>query len=273
MAATDQLRKNLDATPLYALVGAADVAVSGVRDALTRVGERAGSVLTELSPKNVQTRISGAVVDVRDQALSLPSLATQRYEAVTGDLENSYNELSDGYIEFAERGEKVIGDLRRQPVAQKLSSRVDGAVDQSRSAVKSARKTARDTQETAVSTAFAARKEAAKGVAGLAGRVGSQAGKVEAEATTAVHSNAAKEGAAKPAAKKPGRKPARKAIASKAGARKATASKSTAKAPAKKAPAKRTTAKKTAPAKTTQSAQTTPAASAQATPAAASEQA
>ncbi|WP_265443513.1 hypothetical protein [Flexivirga meconopsidis] len=230
------LKKTLDPAPFYALVGVADYAVENVRETLDSAAGAAAAFRSELAPKNVQTRIVSTVNGVREQVEALPSVATQRYESVAGGFERTYDELAKGWDGLVERGENVTRELRNQPAAKKLTEQVDDVTDRGRAAVAQARKTVSDTQDTAVSAVFAARKEAAKGVAELAGRVGDEAAELEAEAKTAQRSNAAKEGAAKPTAKRP----TRRAVTKKATAKKTTAKK----APAKKSAAKKTTAKK-----------------------------
>lgn len=228
-------------SPFYALIGAADAAVETVRNSVDTATESALSLRDELTPENVQERILNTVNDVRDQIFALPSLATERYELVAGNVERAYDDFAKSYLDFAQRGAEVTRE----------------ATEQGRAVVTAARANASETGDSTLAAVFGVRKEAAKGVERLAGLVGRNATAVEAEAETVVRSNAAKQGAAK--------RPSRSSVAKKATATKTTAKKPVAKkAPAKKtaakkAPAKKaTTAKKTAPAKTTAAVPTLP---------------
>ena len=199
MATKFDLKKSITgATPLYAAVGAADTVYTTVRDRALTVG-------AELKPSAVQVRFTKQIADVREQVEALPATATKV-------IDDASIEAGDQYVTLAKRGEKVVKSLRKQ---------VDGIETTARKQAKdvrsTARKTAKDAQTTAVSTLAAGRKDAAKVVADVAG-------KVEDEARAEVRSNAAKEGAAT-------KRPARKTVAKKATARKTTARK----APAKKA--------------------------------------
>ncbi|GGB43567.1 hypothetical protein GCM10011492_38200 [Flexivirga endophytica] len=225
-------------SPFYALVGAADAAVENVRNTFDSATETAQSLRGELSPENVQERILNTVNDVRDQIFALPSLATERYELVAGNVERAYDEFAQNYLEFAQRGVEVTR----------------GATEQGRAAVSTARETVSETGDNAFVRVLGARKEAAKGVERLAGLVGRNADAVEAEAETVVRSTAAKQGAAK--------RPTRSSVAKKAGSTKTAAKKPV----AKKAPAKKVTAKKAPAKKTTAAKKTTPAKTTAATP-------
>jgi hypothetical protein len=214
-------------SPFYALIGAADAAVETVRNSVDSATESALSLRAELTPESVQERILNTVNDVRDQIFAIPSLATERYELVAGNVERAYDDFAKSYLDYAQRGVEVTRE----------------ATEQGRAVVSAARANASETGDSTLAAVFGVRKEAAKGVERLAGLVGRNADVVEAEAETVVRSNAAKQGAAK--------RPSRSSVAKKATSRKATAAKPVAKkAPAKKAPAKKTAAKK-APAKKT----------------------
>lgn len=93
----------LDRSPFYALVGAADLAVSTVRTSL----ESASAFRDELTADQVQDRIVNTVNDVREQLATIPALATERYEAVAGTVERAYDEVAKGYLELVQRGEEL----------------------------------------------------------------------------------------------------------------------------------------------------------------------
>ena len=203
----DNQGRRPDLSALYALVGVADYAVSQARDAVDNATERVAEFGGELRPSAVQARVSKAAGDVREQILDvlvqleqLPADVQERVGNVSADLEDSYHD-------FADRGERVVEDLRNQPAAKRLSSAADEVAEETRSAVSRARRTAEevsaDVQNRAVGTAQAGRKQAAKGVAALAGQVedaadaiSDTAAEVQDDADTVKRSAAAKEGAA-----------------------------------------------------------------------------
>lgn len=217
MATKFDLKKTItEATPFYAAVGAADTVYTSVRDrALTAYADadaRVQALRAELKPSAVQARVTKSVSEVRGQVEALPTTATKR-------IDDASIEASDQYDALVKRGEKVVNSFRKQVDTVETTAR-----KQATEARKTARKQVSDAQATVVSTLAAGRKDAAKVVADVAG-------KVEDEARTQVRSSAAKEGAAK----KSSQRPARQTVAKKATAR--------------KAPARKTPAKKAAPAK------------------------
>ena len=208
------IKKTLtDATPFYALVGAADQVVTDVKERLDQAQQRTLALRGELEPTALQAKVNGTVADVRTRIEGLPGTATARFEAVTGGVEKAYTD-------YATRGQKVVTGLRNRPEVKTVSERTEQFVDQGKDAVGTVRKVVDDTQTTVLSTVYAGRKQAAQEVADAAETVAS-------EAKTTARSNAAKEGltkkADKPAARKTTAKkaPAKKTTAKKADAKKA----------------------------------------------------
>lgn len=233
-------------TPLYALVGAADAAVTNVLELLEQAGDRAEALRSETVPKAVQTRlaetqgrITEAVNDFVAQLEALPQTATSAYSQVQTDLENSYNDLVG-------RGVQVVQDLRNQPASRKLQAQADSITGRARKQAddvrqqadgvrRQARKTAADTTATARSVAFAGRKDVTRDVADAAARVRKDSSLVERVAEHDERSAAAREGAAELGASKPGpkkstaqKKTAVKATAAESGTAKETAARATA---------------------------------------------
>ncbi|WP_174878649.1 hypothetical protein [Metallococcus carri] len=225
MAATFNLKKNLsDNKPFYAVVGAADTAVTTVRDrfdeAVSDFTARVETLRAELAPSAVQARLTETVQGVRAQVKAAPSVASNRIDEAAAEADSSYNE-------FVKRGRQVVKGARKQ--AEGYQGQAVKQVKETRS---TATKRVQETQATALATFHASRKEAAKVVSGVAGQV-------QGDAAEIVRSEAAKEGAAK--------REARKAPAKKATAKKTTVKK----APARKPAATKATARKTTPRKTT----------------------
>ncbi len=219
------LKKTLtDTTAIYALVGAADEAVSQVKGALDQAAHRTASLRSDLNSKSLQAKVTETVAGVRGQVEALPATATERFTQLTGEFDKTYER-------YATRGEKVVRDLRTRPEVERLSERTEQVADQvaeqAQAAVETMRKVAEETQSAALGAVYSTRKQAAQETVKVAETV-------QSEATTSVRSNAAKEGAAKKTAS--GRTtPTRKAPAKKTTARKTTAKKaSTGRASTKK---------------------------------------
>lgn len=238
--------RKADLSPLYALVGVADYAMSQARETADQAQTR---ISTELRPSTVQARVTKAATDVRTQITDLLAQLGELPTTAQGQLNSFQADVESGYDEFVVRGEKVVEELRNQPAAKRLAAAADEAEANAKSAVRKARKTADDAQARAQKTADevqaralktadeaqartiagvqAGRKQAAKTVAQFAGTVEDAASSVESEANTAARSAAAKEGAANSSARKATAKkaPAKKAAVKKTPAKKATSTK------------------------------------------------
>ncbi len=209
-----------DTTPIYAVVGVADQAVSQVKDAVDEATRRTLALREDLAPKALQTKVTDTVAGVRSHVESLPSTATTQFETWSGEFDKAYTQ-------FATRGEQIVSELRRRPEVEQVSERADRVVDQAQSAVGTVRKVAEDAQSAALGAVYSGRKQAAQETVKVAEAVEVKAETLESDARTSARSNAAKQGAAtKPAAKKT---TARKTTAKKAPAKKTTTRKTTAK--------------------------------------------
>lgn len=140
MSTIDELRKQIDTTPFYALAGVTDLAVEKVRHAQLR----AETVRAELAPTKVA-----------EKALDLPALALNQTLVVGG-------KVSEGYEAFAVRGKDVVKRIRNQKATKELVEQVDTTVAQAKGAVTTARKAAADIERSAKATITTGRKEAVK---------------------------------------------------------------------------------------------------------------
>ena len=147
MTAIDDLRKQLDTTPLYALAGVTDLAVEKVRHAQ----KRAETVRADLAPATVRARATKVAGQVRE----LPALALNQTLVVGGTV-------SQGYEAFAVRGKDVVKRIRTQKATQDLVGQVDTTVAQAKGAVTTARKAAAEIERSAKATLTTGRKEAVK---------------------------------------------------------------------------------------------------------------
>lgn len=212
------------ATPIFAAVGAGDLALQQVNEVLNQLRER-----TEAAAETAQTRIE----ETRERLNSLPEdvpagideLRTRFTQEELRKVAEAYIEVATGiYNSLAERGEETVERLRQQPEFQENVSKAEKAYNE-----------AIDLTEDALGTISSQTKAVGERAAKLAnlasGKVAGAAGTVEAKGRGAKDSPAKKleELKNEPVT-------AKKAPAKKAPAKKATPAK---KAPAKKAPAKK----------------------------------
>ncbi len=212
------------ATPLFAAVGAGDLALQQVSEVLGQLRER-----TESATETAHARIEGT----RDRLNSLPEdvpagideLRTRFTPEELRKVAEAYIEVATGiYNSLAERGEETVERLRQQPEFQENVSKAEKVYND-----------AIDLTEDALGTISSQTKSVGERAAKLAnlasGKAAGAAGTVEAKGRGAENSPAKKLDELKnePVAAK--KAPAKKAPAKKAPAKKA---------PAKKAPAKKT---------------------------------
>lgn len=93
------------ARPLYAGVGATDLAVEYVR----------GTVV------DVQKRVTTARRTVRDIDLKPKALREQAVTAVTSTLDETASSVNDTYTDLAKRGEALVGRIRQQESTQQAT--------------------------------------------------------------------------------------------------------------------------------------------------------
>ncbi|MFT4085654.1 MAG: heparin-binding hemagglutinin [Gordonia sp. (in: high G+C Gram-positive bacteria)] len=213
-------------TPFYAVVGAGDVAVQEVKEAIERIRTRAESAQARV--QETRTRLSDLPTEVNVEELRAKLNKDELKKAATPYIESA----TGVYKSLAERGEGAVERLRTQPLVQENLDRVgtayNQAVDLTEDALGAVSSQTRAVGERAASLAgLAAEKveDAALAVeeAGdkvkaeskvAAQKIDGAAGTVEAKGRTAKASPAKKIEAAKaPAKKAPARKTAPKPAA------------------------------------------------------------
>ena len=220
-------------TPVYAAVGAADLAYQRVNEVIAQLRERTEAATEkaqaryEAAAENAQARYEAAtgqaqerIAEARERLQALPEEFPADIEGLREKFTpEELRKVAEAYIEvatdiynsLAERGEDAVERLRSQPLVEENLSRVEKAYAD-----------AQQLTEEALGTVSSRTRAVGERAAKLVG-------KEEEKATAAKKAPAKKATAAKKA-------PAKKAAPAKAPAKKATAAK---KAPAKKAPAKK----------------------------------
>jgi hypothetical protein len=151
MTVLDDLRKNVDPTPLYAVVGATDLAVEKAREARVDLTKRAEQARADLTPATVQAR----AVKVADQVKELPALAINQGMVVSG-------KVAEGYADLATRGKTFVKRVRTQKSTQDFLAQAETTVAQAKGAVTTARHAASEIERSAKATITTGRHEVAK---------------------------------------------------------------------------------------------------------------
>ncbi|GAA1252416.1 hypothetical protein [Oryzihumus leptocrescens] len=181
MALVADLRKTVtDTTPVYAVVGATDLAVEKVREARTR----AAALRAELGDFDV-TAVQGKAVET---AQHVPALALNRTLEIAGKAQESYDTL-------AERGQKLVTRIRGQKATQDLLAQAGNTLALGKGAVTTIRNAATDTERAVKATLTTGRREATEAAETV---------KTSAKTTGTTTKTAAKKAtkATKPAAKR-----------------------------------------------------------------------
>jgi len=157
MALITEIKKSVaDATPVYAAVGATDLALHKVRGAQAR----AAHARHDLTPQALQKQASKRVDRLAQQLQDAPAQALNRGLELAGRAQGRYDEL-------AERGEDLVRRIRAQRATKELIAQVDQTVAAGKGAVTTVRKTVTGTRRSARATLTTGRNEAARTAADL----------------------------------------------------------------------------------------------------------
>lgn len=161
---TTKTSKNHPASPLFAVVGATDLAVERARDARLRADKaaadarvRADKVRAELSTTAVQKRAdvvqkrAGVVIE---DVKALPTKALDQGVA-------TLDQVAKGYEDLATRGEKLVNRIKNQKATKDLVEQAEVTLSLGKGAVTTARKAVLDVRSSALATITTGRHEAA----------------------------------------------------------------------------------------------------------------
>jgi len=150
MTLVNEIRKTVtDTTPVFAAVGATDLAVERIRDARTR----AAAVRLNLDISLLQEKAVKRFEKVADQAQQIPADVRSQTLEVADKAQKTYADL-------AVRGHKLVTRLRSQKATQDLLAQAGNTVTLGKGAVTTVRKAAHDTQQAAMATLNTGRHEA-----------------------------------------------------------------------------------------------------------------
>lgn len=168
MATATKIRKSTEPTPLYALVGATDLAVEGVRHALVDAGRRQAEVQAQFEQQVEQLQAELAkrrteVVKLFSEPKRLQAELEQVPGLVLGRTMEVAAKAETRYEELAERGKSLVERLRSQKATQDLISQGKATISRTKAAVTTARHAAEDVAASARGTLTIGRREAAAG--------------------------------------------------------------------------------------------------------------
>lgn len=239
------------ANPIYAAVGAGDLALKQVNEVIAQLRERTETATEQAQARFEETRTTAQsrIEETRDRLTALPEEVPSTVEELrTKFTPEELRKVAEAYIEvatgiynsLAERGEETVERMRTSPVMGEQISRAEKVYND-----------AVDLTEDTLGTISSQTRAVGQRAAKLAGRastnleeaiedatdeatdkINGTAGKVEIKARASTNSPAKKLARAKAPAKKSPAQADTPATAAKATAKKA--------APAKKAPAKKT---------------------------------
>jgi heparin binding hemagglutinin HbhA len=176
MATTRQIKQNraVATRPLYAAIGAGDLAVALARSTAGDVQTRLSKV--DLQPKalrdelgkgakDAQSRIETRVAELQKEAQALPGKVEALVNGYLAALNETVEDLNKQYLELAVRGNQLVVRIRRQQATQdvkaeskKTVSKAKTTATQTKKAGSTAKRSAKATGSTAKKTASAAKK-------------------------------------------------------------------------------------------------------------------
>jgi hypothetical protein len=161
MTIVHDIRKTVtDTTPVYAVVGATDLAVERLREARTR----AAAARQDLHVATLQDKAVKRFEKVTDRAQAIPTQVKEQGAEAAGKARETYSEL-------AVRGEKLVKRMRNQKSTKDLLAQANSTVSLGKGAVTTVRKAAHDTQEAAKATLATGRRQAGSVAATVQGGV------------------------------------------------------------------------------------------------------
>jgi heparin binding hemagglutinin HbhA len=142
--------------PLYAAVGAGEFAVAELRKGAAELSAQAAAL---------QKQAAALSEEASKRAQTLPDRARgvdveQIRELVRSSLVEAQHKVGEAYVELAERGEKLVGSIRRQQATQQLEAQAGQTARSTKATVTSAKKGAERTKTSAKATTTSAKKTA-----------------------------------------------------------------------------------------------------------------
>lgn len=168
MASTRQITNNraLATRPLYAAVGAGDLAVAFARTAATDVQTRVSKV--DLQPKALRDQgraaVTARVDDLNKVTQARVADLQKEAQALPAKLEALVNttiaDLNKQYIELALRGQGLVSRIRGQQATQEVKAQAKSTATRAKTTGTQAKKSASTAKKSAKATGTSAKKTA-----------------------------------------------------------------------------------------------------------------
>ena len=171
MKITDIRKTVTESSPVYAAVGATDLAVGALRIARADLTNRAFAAQSVAKARVEAARTDLAPAKIQAGAQNLPNVAITKTLEAAGRAEETYSQLTS-------RGKAVVGAARRKATTKELLAQAKSTRTLGKAAVTTVRKATDETRAAAKATVTVGRRE-------IAGLVGSATHEVEAEVVAA----------------------------------------------------------------------------------------
>ncbi|KYH45757.1 hypothetical protein [Branchiibius sp. NY16-3462-2] len=176
----------IDAAPLYAVVGAGDLAAEKVREVADDLTARADKARADLAPAKLQTKVE----ELADQAGDLPTKLFGFVKSLPANAAdqaaNVTDAVTEGYEDLTARGEKLIERVRTQRATKELIDQAGSTLSQAKGAVTTAKDAAEQIERSAKATVTTGRHQAEKLLDVVISANEEEAEVIKAQAETAV---------------------------------------------------------------------------------------
>ena len=140
---TVELPKAVDTKPLYAVAGVVDLTVEQVKDVPADAKKLQATLVAKLEA--ARTERTATLKSVPAQLKALPTEAKKLQNELLGRALKAQTEATEYYGKLATRGEKLVGQIRRQPATEAAIAEGKAAVKKAESAATSAKKATKST--------------------------------------------------------------------------------------------------------------------------------
>lgn len=142
-----------DAKPLYAVVGAGDLAAQIIREARVKFDAKA---MRDLAQATISARIEGLQAEVKNAPEQVLDIPVRMQAAVSDVVTNTVQTYGD----LASRGRSLFTRVRKQQSTEDLERQLKSTVSRTKAAATTAKKSVKTTAASAQSTTSTAKRAA-----------------------------------------------------------------------------------------------------------------
>lgn len=170
---------DVDKTPLYAVMGATDLAVEKIRAARFELSTRASQFDAKTLRDQAQATVTHRIASVQDDVKSAPEQVKNLPGKAQAALGEAVATALTAYGDLAGRGKGLVTRVRRQQATADLTDQAKSTVARAKSTKTTVKKQSVATKQSATATARQSASETAETAKGAASRT-----KTSAKATT-----------------------------------------------------------------------------------------